>query len=125
MSRPDGPVLIVDDDDDSRIMLATLLTVDGYRVITASNGAQALDQARLHHPCLILLDLTMPVMDGRTFRERQLADRAIRDIPVALVTAVHDIDQQAKSLRAAACISKPFDFDTLRARVAAACGGAA
>jgi CheY-like chemotaxis protein len=83
-----GPVMIIEDDDDIRETLTALLADEGYRVLAHGNGAQALEA--LKHgarPGLILLDLMMPVMDGRQFRQAQLADPALAAIPVVLVTA--------------------------------------
>lgn len=94
-------------------MLAMALEFEGYVVITAENGLQALHMAQQHRPWLIVLDLMMPVMDGEEFRKRQLKTRAIRKIPVVIVSARHDTSQIARKLNAAACIGKPVDFDAL------------
>ena len=67
-------------------MMATLLDLKGYSVVTAANGAEALRVARQQLPCLILLDLIMPVMDGLQFRAEQLADAALSSIPVVCVS---------------------------------------
>jgi CheY-like chemotaxis protein len=114
----DSTVLVVDDDLDSRTLLATLLTVCGYAVVTASNGAEALVVARHHRPALILLDLMMPVMDGEQFRGEQLKDASLRDIPVFLVTATHNAEQVARKLGVQSCIAKPILFDRLMQAVA-------
>ena len=115
------PVLVVEDDPDCREMLATLVEALGYPVVVAQNGAEALAVAHAYQPCLILLDLMMPVMDGEEFRQTQLADPAIRDIPVIIVSAKHSARATAKRLRAAAAIAKPIDLDEVSAKVAAAC----
>src|SRR4051794_12565194 len=65
--RPNRLVLVVDDDSDARGLLETLLRIDGYAVLAASDGSEALVLAQHHRPCLILLDLMMPIMDGREF----------------------------------------------------------
>ena len=121
MLRRDRPVLVVEDDVDSRILLATLLTLHRYQVVTASNGRDALDRAREYQPCVILLDLMMPVMTGEEFRVAQRADPTISSIPVILVTAVHDARQKAHELGAVCCVPKPIDFEELLTSVAAHC----
>ena len=81
-------VLVVDDDESIRSSLCDLLQEEGHRAVGASNGQQALDLLRRgDRPCVILLDLMMPVMDGETFRHEQLGDPALRGIPVAVITA--------------------------------------
>ena len=85
--RGDGDVLVVDDDADARARLRTVLERNGWTVSEAADGKQALDQVGRSIPQLILLDLTMPVMDGFTFLHA-LRDRAEwRDIPVVVLTA--------------------------------------
>jgi CheY-like chemotaxis protein len=120
-SAPGNPILVVEDDADSRVMLATVLTLQNYRVVTAANGAEAIALAREHRPCIILLDLMMPVMDGEQFRAAQLEDPAIRDIPVVLVTAAHDGPNRAQSMGAICCIKKPLSLKEVTAHVTAHC----
>jgi CheY-like chemotaxis protein len=110
---PEAPVLVVEDDADCRVMLATLLTFAGYRVLTASNGAEGLTVARRHHPCLILLDYMMPVMDGGEFRAQQKADSTLKDVPVVLVSARHDAQKVAALLQVADVVEKPILHDAL------------
>src|SRR5690349_1848715 len=82
-------VLVVEDSTDARQMLASLLEVEGFAVRTAANGREALDQLRAGPPpCLILLDLMMPVMDGYQFRAEQRQDPGLSPIPVVVVSAV-------------------------------------
>ena len=88
MTSPDEFVLVVDDDDDIRDSIGSLLELEGHQVVCAANGRDALEAIRDRgRPCLILLDLMMPVMDGAEFRTRQLADPTMADIPVVLITA--------------------------------------
>ncbi len=83
-----GTILIVDDDDDIRETLADLLLESGYKVLTATNGQQALDVLRSHSPiCLVLLDLMMPVMDGQEFRAAVSNENHLADIPIVVITA--------------------------------------
>ncbi len=107
------PVLVVDDDDAIRDSLSMLLEDEGYPVATASNGREALDY--LHsgpRPCLILLDLKMPVMNGKEFRLAQQRDRLLSAIPVAVISA-HVTKQVSMEVEADAFLPKPVDIDVL------------
>ena len=119
--RPTQPVLVVEDDPDCREMLVALLQAYDYLVVTAENGAHALGVARGEHPCLILLDLMMPVMDGEEFRNRQLKDPEIRDIPVVILSARFDASTVAARLGATRFLGKPLDFEQVAATVHEIC----
>lgn len=106
-------ILIVDDDVEIRDMLATLLTLEGFAVVTAPNGKAALTLARQHRPALIILDLMMPIMTGEGFRAAQLADDTIAGIPVLVLSARHDSCEVADRMQAVGCLGKPLDFDRL------------
>ena len=114
------PVLIVEDDEDLREMMAQLLTLEGFQAATVANGREALEY--LHDtdkPDVILLDLMMPVMDGWEFRRQQQADPAIAPVPVIVLSA---LDQnRAATLDATAFLKKPLDFDRLLSLVRAYC----
>lgn len=86
-SEHDGPVLIVDDDPDTRERIAALLTREGWRVAAAENGVAGLEATAARKPCLILLDLMMPEMDGFGFLRALRANPEWRDIPVVVLTA--------------------------------------
>ena len=104
-------MLIVEDDSDLRVMMATLLAVGGFETLTASNGAAAL--AMLERGVdAIVLDLMMPVMDGWEFRRRQLASPSVAAIPVIVVSAV-DAQRRDWAVPCAAHLSKPIDVDRL------------
>ena len=107
------PILIVEDDDDIRDMMSTLLELSGHRVVTASNGAEALTLAAQHLPALIFLDLMMPVMTGEQFRQAQIANPAIKDIPIVVVSAHHEAARIASRMNALVCLDKPLDIDQL------------
>jgi CheY-like chemotaxis protein len=110
-----APVLVVEDHDDTREMIATLLGLAGYTVVTAANGKQGLERLFQTRPCLVLLDLTMPVMTGWEFRAAQLSvgDPALASVPVLLLTAMPDAERVAAELHATELIKKPFDYDRL------------
>ena len=108
------PVLIVDDDTDIRTALVDVLEEHGYEAISAVNGRDALNKLRQAEPkpCLIVLDLMMPVMDGRSFREEQLKTPEFADIPVVVVTAYRDVTDD---LRGTDFLKKPVDLEDLLA----------
>ena len=93
-------ILVVDDDHDIRDSLVELLTERGFVAVGAGNGVEALEILRTSAtpPSLILLDLMMPVMDGREFRERQLENPAWSALPVIVISAYNDVEQQARAL---------------------------
>lgn len=106
-------VLVVEDDDDIRETLAEVLTEDGYTVETARNGAQALAALGTIEPKLILLDLNMPVMNGREFREAQKRDPALLRIPTVVLTAVDKLRQEVSELEVDGAIAKPIELSQL------------
>jgi CheY-like chemotaxis protein len=80
-------VLIVDDNEDSRAILAMILGMNGYSTLTARDGAEALELARDHHPSVIVTDIFMPRLDGIDLTRRVRADPALVSIPVVAQTA--------------------------------------
>jgi len=115
-------VLVVDDDLATREALAFILGAEGYRVTTADDGRDALDQLHHDNPTdLIVLDLMMPVMDGWQFREEQLGDPQVADIPVIVCSAAGRVREQAAALHAAAYLDKPVDPQALVAVVHRSC----
>ena len=119
-----GPVLVVDDEPDSRMMLATLLECAGFAVTTACDGRDALAQSHRQRPCVIVLDLMMPRMTGEEFREVQRNDPEICDIPIVVVSAKHDASETARRMNAAAFSPKPLDADLLIDAVTHCCADA-
>jgi CheY-like chemotaxis protein len=106
------PVLIVEDDADLREMMAQLLSLEGYRAETASNGREALRYLeRGDPPDVILLDLMMPIMDGWEFRRRQVQDPQLAHVPVVVLSALDPA--RAADLGGTAFLKKPLDFDRL------------
>jgi CheY-like chemotaxis protein len=103
-------ILVVDDNDAVRQVLRAVLQAAGYRVACAANGRDALDYLRAAEPpFVILLDLAMPVMDGRQFRQHQQADPTLALIPVVVVSGEGDLPQIAASLGVAGHFSKPVE----------------
>jgi len=107
-------VLVVDDELDVCNSLERILTREGYQVIIATSGMQALDKVQSERPQLILLDLRMPHMDGLETLERirQIDKEAV----ITIVTAVHDAEVAEKTIKLGAInyITKPFDADMLK-----------
>ena len=102
-------ILVVDDDADIRETLVEVLEFEGYVVVGAANGKEALEQLRRRPVSVILLDLMMPVMDGFEFRTAQLDDPRLSDIPVVVVSAGGRCEQAAMEMGAAGCFRKPID----------------
>jgi CheY-like chemotaxis protein len=114
-----GNVLIVEDDADTRDMLAALLGLEGFHAVGAEDGLEALHLLRTvrrrapETPCLVLLDLKMPRLSGHEFRRAQLGDPTVAGVPVAVMSGAEDIEQRAKALGAVATVTKPIDVEAL------------
>jgi len=106
-------VLLVDDDPDILESLSDVLNEEGFAVQVAQNGREALELLGAEPPALILLDLTMPVMDGREFGARIRSCPDFASTPIILLSADRDVWSMAQDLRAAGCFSKPFDVTAL------------
>ena len=104
----DHRVLIIEDDPTIREVLVEVLGEHGYDAVGAANGREALDalDRSVDRPCVILLDLMMPVMDGRSFREQQLLRPELSGIPVIVLSA-HLDHTITSDLHAAAYLRKP------------------
>jgi len=114
MSKISGYLLIVEDDPDIRALLDTTLTFRGYRVITANNGKEALEQVQKEHPILVVADIMMPQLDGFGLVHRLRLHPETRMIPVVFITATYVADEdRAFALRIGATrfIQKPIDLD--------------
>jgi CheY-like chemotaxis protein len=110
-------VLVVEDDADAQLALEELLTDDGYRVLVASNGREALNVLEHVRPNLILLDLMMPVMSGWEVMAAIATDPLLNDIPVVVLSAY--IDQAPHGV--ACTMSKPISAHDLRAAISRHC----
>ena len=96
-------------------MVEKYLELNGVATVSAENGKAGLTALREHSPSLVLLDLSMPVMDGWRFREEQqrLPDPHLASVPVVLLSAHTDLAQHASALGAVDVLPKPIDLDRL------------
>ena len=112
-------ILVVDDTPHNVKLLADLLTVKGYVVVTASSGAQALEKVETEQPDLVLLDVVMPEMSGYEVCRKIRGSRATATLPVVMVTALDPAQERVKGIEAGAddFLSKPISQQELLARV--------
>jgi CheY-like chemotaxis protein len=115
-------VLVVDDDPLIVASVVDLLDLEGYRTEVASNGAEALELLEGIKPCVVLLDMRMPVMDGWHFAA-ELRNRGIR-VPVLVMTAAQSARTWAEEIGADGYVPKPFKVDELLSSVERLCCGA-
>jgi CheY-like chemotaxis protein len=114
-------VLLVEDNDMNRDMLLRRLQRRGFHVLTALDGAQAIQMARDYQPALVLMDMSLPVLDGWEATRRLKADPATRSIPVIALTA-HALPAERDRALDAGCAAfetKPIDFPKLLAAMEA------
>jgi CheY-like chemotaxis protein len=110
---------LVDDDPDIREAISDALAAEGDEVVLAHHGGMALEELeRLGQPCLILLDMMMPVMDGPEFLQRFRLHPTFTEVPVIVCTASGLTEPPAG---AQALLQKPFELNELMARIAASC----
>jgi CheY-like chemotaxis protein len=110
MAQPDM-ILIVDDEADTLEAMRLMLEGEGYWVVSAGDGRQALNLLLNGlRPCVIVMDLSMPVMNGVEFRNAQLQHPSIADIPFIAYSATVDVRTRAAQLRASGYLEKPTEF---------------
>jgi putative two-component system response regulator len=112
-------ILIVDDDPDVRETLIRVLRREGYQLLTATNGREALEVVARENPDLILLDVTMPELDGFEVCQQLKNDERTALIPVTMLTGLDDREHRRYGLEAGAddFLTKPFEPSLLRARI--------
>jgi CheY-like chemotaxis protein len=110
-------ILIIDDDPDCRDTLSDLLCGHGFAVACAENGRRALDYLRVATPSLILLDLTIPVMNGREFRRWQRGEPRLESVPTIVMTGSSDIND----IDADAVFQKPINPSALLSTIEQFC----
>ena len=115
-------VLVVEDDEDIRTAMVDILESEGYTTESATNGQEALELLhKIHKPCLVLLDMMMPIMNGREFLDKIMEDTYLAPIPVLVVSAVAD---KADTEGAVGFLKKPVDIDMVMKMVKRYCSGA-
>ena len=112
-------ILVVDDEEHIRTMLAEMLTLEEYEVMQAEDGETALEIAEMEHPDLVLLDVWMPGMDGFEVLERMRRTEAMENTPCIFITAMDpsEGERTAMDLAADYYLTKPFELSILRAAV--------
>ena len=109
-----GSILVIEDDKDITDAMRDALSYMGYQVLVAGNGQEALDLLqKSEKPCMIFLDLMMPVMDGWEFRKIQQQNPLLKDIPVVVVSADGHAKKKAEMLQVQHALVKPIEFDDL------------
>ena len=109
--------MVVEDFDDTRALLKLLLERKGYYVLEAANGQRAVELAKSAHPRLILMDLSLPVLDGLSATKQIREQGFLSDVLIIAITAHQEREYRDKAL-AAGCdefVNKPVDFDRLEA----------
>ncbi|MDQ2808658.1 MAG: response regulator [Chloroflexota bacterium] len=108
-------LMVVDDEPMIRELCVDMLAGEGYDVITASNGREAVDLATSRRIDLVLMDIMMPVLDGLTACKMMHEDSRTRNLPVVIMSAAGNVRERMRDVQclAAAILPKPFDFDEL------------
>lgn len=110
-------ILVVEDFEDNRFMMRRLLEMNGYQVIEAVNGEEAVDIACKERPNAILMDLSLPMLDGLAATRRIREYPAMKNVPIVAVSAHDTVDFHSEALTAGCndYVTKPVDFDQLEA----------
>jgi CheY-like chemotaxis protein len=113
-------ILVVDDAADNLAVISLALQQQGYTVVTAGNGEDAVTVATQTHPNLILMDINLPALDGLAATRRIRQNEALRDVPVIVITAFSTAGFQRAAYDAgvAGYLTKPLDFDRMNQLVA-------
>ena len=115
MAAEGRPILVVEDDPSLRETIAAALEINGYPVQQAENGAQALELVEQEAPSLVLLDMVMPVLDGREFAAQLRAGGF--DTPILVMSASRDPERSAEEIGAEGAVAKPFGVQELLIKV--------
>ena len=125
-SRPEKPIepkfliLVVDDSADNVAMISLALQTQGYRVVTANNGEDAVTVAIHTMPNLILMDINLPTLDGLGATRRMLDNEALRDVPIVAITAfgTEGFQRAAYDAGVSGYLTKPIDLDRMHQLIA-------
>jgi CheY-like chemotaxis protein len=116
MSSHRKTVLVADDNEDLVELFAIILRMQQCRVVTASNGAEAVVKASVYHPDLVLMDIRMPVMDGYEATRRILSTPGLSEIPIIAISAHHPRGWTKRAIEAGCveCVNKPVGPEQLQ-----------
>jgi CheY-like chemotaxis protein len=115
MSLAAETLLVVEDDDDLRRMFEHVLVFEGFRVLAASNGAEALRLLNTHTPALVVLDLVLPWVNGIEVLATMRQDGRLRSVPVLVVTGTPTTKHDLQPYRPVTVMHKPVNADALAA----------
>ncbi|HEX3559264.1 MAG TPA: response regulator [Pyrinomonadaceae bacterium] len=107
-------ILVAEDEEDIRLLLRAVLEAEGYRVIEATTGRSAVSIAGDIRPQLILMDISLPLLDGLSATRQIKAEEALRDVPIVAISAYHAARRRAIQAGCADLIGKPLDFEELK-----------
>ncbi len=113
-----GKILVVDDSDDTREMMAKLLELESFTVVTAKDGSAGLNTAEAEHPDLIITDVNMPIMNGIEMIRRLRDTSSFADVPIMAITAYgNGVAKEALEAGANRATTKPIQFNTLMVEI--------
>ena len=115
MERGDATILVVEDDGDIRLLLKAILEAEGYRVIEAATGKDAVSTSAELRPRLILMDISLPLLDGLSATRQIKAEEQLKDVPVVAVSAYDTARRRAIQAGCADFVSKPIEVEKLKA----------
>jgi CheY-like chemotaxis protein len=111
-------IVVIDDDDDMRDTMADLLSIEGHEVRTARNGVEGLQALDDRIPQLVLTDLEMPVLDGRSMVYRMFVENLGREnVPIIVASGAPNLCEIARALGTPYYVAKPFAFETLTSTI--------
>jgi DNA-binding response OmpR family regulator len=115
MSQNGRPVLVVEDDPEINELVGAYVQIAGFEYLSALNGQEAVEKARLSQPALIVLDIMLPDFDGFEVARRLKSETTTRSIPIVMLTALDrdEYRQRGKSAGAVDYLTKPFDPERL------------
>jgi CheY-like chemotaxis protein len=116
MSAKPSRILIAEDLDENRIALKLMLKLAGFEPLEASDGEQALEMARRERPDLVLMDISLPIIDGLQATRKIRADAGLEQLPIIIVSAYDNPEtrDEARASGGTDYISKPIEFDQLK-----------
>lgn len=107
-------VLLVEDYEDSRLMMRHMIEQEGYSVIEAAGAYEAIQKAEQYHPDLILMDIGLPLLDGLSTATIIKGLEKLGGVPIVVVTAYRDVNDQARDAGCSGVIYKPIDLSALK-----------